>query len=242
MKKIQISIALIMIGTAGIGQSVFQKDTIPAKGGDLVITFIGHGSLLFTWQNKNIYIDPVGQYADFTKLPKADAILVTHDHGDHLDPEVVGILSGKETELYLTDLCQKKIRKGIIVTNGSSFKTAGISVIAVPAYNIISKRANGKPYHEKGDGNGYLLNISDLRVYVSGDTELIPEMKDIKDLDIAFLAVTEPYTMPVTMAVEAARTLKPKILYPYHLNKTNPEEIAKALKNSGIEIRIRKLE
>jgi L-ascorbate metabolism protein UlaG (beta-lactamase superfamily) len=242
MRKITLLLALFIMESALFGQSAFQKDTIPTQGGELIITFIGHGSLLFTWQDKQIYIDPVGQYADFSKMPKADAILVTHDHGDHLDAAVIESLSTVKTELYLTDLCQKKLLKGKIISNGGTFKAAGIPVEAVPAYNIISKRANGKPYHEKGDGNGYILTFSDVKLYVSGDTELIPEMKNIRDLDIAFLAVTEPYTMTVTMAVEAVKLLKPRIFYPYHLNRTNPEEIAQALKNSGIEVRIRKME
>jgi L-ascorbate metabolism protein UlaG (beta-lactamase superfamily) len=242
MRKITLLLALFIMESALFGQSAFQKDTIPTREGPLVITFIGHGSLLFTWQDKHVYIDPVGQYADYSKMPKADVILVTHDHGDHLDASVIETLSDGKTELYLTDLCNKKMQKGKIISNGDEFKAAGIPVEVVPAYNIVSKRANGKPYHEKGDGNGYVLSFSDVRLYVSGDTELIPEMSEITDIDIAFLAVTEPYTMTVAMAVEAAAMLKPRILYPYHLNQTKPEEIVKALNNKEIEIRVRKMQ
>ncbi len=232
---------MIFLGAGSYGQALFQKDTIKVAGGDLVITFIGHSSLLFYYQEKYIYIDPVAQVADFSKFPKADALLVTHDHGDHFDTEVINLLQKPGTELYLTGLCHKKIQEGKVIRNDDFFTASGVPVEAVPAYNIISKRGNGIPYHPKGDGNGYVLTFGKTRVYVAGDTELTPEMLKIKSIDILFLPVAEPYTMSVAMAAQAAAVINPKIFYPYHLNKTNPEEIVRALFNTGIEIRLRNL-
>ena len=229
----------LIVSMYGFSQVEFQRDTIPTDGGDLVITFLGHGSLQFKYQGKEIFIDPVSQVADFSGFKKADAILVTHQHGDHLDIKVIDLLSDNNTELYLTQLCHKEVKKGVIVTSGEYLAVAGIPVEVVPAYNIMGKRGNGIPYHPKGDGNGYILTFSNVRVYVAGDTEWIPEMKNFEAITIAFLPVALPYTMSVPMAVQVAKELQPKILYPYHFNQTNPEEVVKLLFGTDIEVRIR---
>jgi L-ascorbate metabolism protein UlaG (beta-lactamase superfamily) len=223
------------------GQKVFERDTILTSSGNLVITFIGHGSLLFNYQDKNLYVDPVMQIADYSKMPKADAILVTHDHGDHLDPVAIEKISKPETEIYLTKLCFEKLKKGKVCTNESFFMAAGIPVEATAAYNIVGLRGNGIPYHPKKEGNGYIMNFGQVKVYVAGDTELTPEMAKLKDIDIAFLPIGLPYTMEPSMAVEAAVMMKLKILYPYHFNNSNPEELVRALMGSQIEVRVRSM-
>ena len=241
--RVLIVLLVLVIGSArgSMGQKVFERDTIKTVSGDLVITFIGHASLLFTYLDRNIYIDPVMQVADYSLLPKADAILVTHEHGDHFDPVAIEKLTKPETEVYLTKICSEKYAKGKVCTNESFFMAAGVPVETVAAYNIIALRGNGKPYHPKGVGNGYVLTFGDLKVYIAGDTELTPEMAKLKDISIAFLPIGLPYTMEPSMAIEAAVRLKLKILYPYHFNNSNPEEIVRALMGSKTEVRIRSL-
>jgi len=224
-----------------MAQDAFQRDTIETQMDPLVITFIGHSTLQFTWQDQQIYIDPVVQMADFAKFPKADLILITHDHGDHFDKAAINLLKKPETSIVLTETCYDDLKSGIVMKNGSFQSFNGIDIEAVPAYNIIHRRGNGKPYHEKGIGNGYMVTFGLTRVYIAGDTEYIPEMKDFGKIDIAFLPVAEPYTMNIPMVDLAARTLQPTILYPYHLNKTDPDAIVKVLLDSGIDIRIRPL-
>jgi L-ascorbate metabolism protein UlaG (beta-lactamase superfamily) len=241
--KIKILFFMMMIGsTMGAGaQKVFETDTIPTSGGNLVITFIGHASLLFSYQDRNIYIDPVMQMADYSLFPKADVILVTHDHGDHLDPVAIEKISKPETGIFLTRLCFEKLNKGKVCQEGSFFIAAGIPVETVPAYNIYGLRGNGKPYHPKGEGNGYVLTFGQYKVYVAGDTELTPEMAKLKNIDIAFLPIGLPYTMEPAMAIQAAQTLKLKILYPYHFNNSNPEELVRAFVGTSTEVRVRPL-
>jgi L-ascorbate metabolism protein UlaG (beta-lactamase superfamily) len=241
--KFKLLLFIIMTGSvmAAMGQKVFESDTIKTAGGNLVITFIGHGSLLFTYQDKNIYIDPVMQVADYSLLPKADAILVTHEHGDHLDSTAIGKLSKPGTGIFLNQAGFDKVKFGKVCANESFFIAAGIPVETVAAYNIIGLRGNGKPYHPKGEGNGYVLAFSELKVYVAGDTEFTPEMAKLRNIDIAFLPIGLPYTMEPMMAASAAQMLKLKILYPYHFNNSNPEDVARALIGSSIEVRIRSL-
>lgn len=238
-----ILILVILLGTPqAFGQKKFERDTIPTTGGNLVITFIGHGSLLFTFQERNIYVDPVGQMADFSTFPKADAILITHEHGDHLDPDAIQKLLKPGTEVFINELSKKKYPAGRVFANESFLIAAGVPVEVMPAYNIVGKRGNGWPYHPKGDGNGYILAFGKTRVYVAGDTEQIPEMaKKFKDIQIAFLPISEPFTMSVYYAAEVAKLLKPEIVYPYHMNQANPEELVTFLKGTGIQVRIRSL-
>lgn len=224
-----------------MGQKGFVSDTVKTSAGNLVITCIGHASLLFNFQDRNIYIDPVMQVADYSQLPKADAILVTHEHGDHLDPVAIEKISKPETTIFETQACFDKLKKGQVFGNESFFVAAGVPVEAVAAYNIYGLRGNGIAYHPKGDGNGYVLTFGGVKVYVAGDTELTPQMSKLKNIDIAFLPIGMPYTMEPGMAIEAAKTLKPKILYPYHFNNSNPEEIVRAFIGTNTEVRVRSM-
>jgi len=219
----------------------FQKDIIETVGGDLAISFIGHGTLKFEYQDKVIHIDPWTRLADYSKLPKADAILITHDHNDHLDPEAVKILEKENTEILLPRICHEQLKKGRIINNGEYATAAGLPVEAVAAYNILARRGNGKPYHEKGVGNGYIISFSNVRVYVAGDTEYIPEMDKLQGIKIAFLPMNLPYTMEPALAAIAAKALKPEILYPYHYGESNTDDLVRLLMGSGIDVRIRAL-
>jgi len=223
-------------------QGKYEVDTIPTSAGDLQITFLGHGSLLFTFNGKHIYIDPFGEVADYSKLPKADVVLVTHEHFDHLDLKALAEIQTDRTAVVLTPLCSKQCPGCIEMRNGDQHTVNGVLVEAVPAYNIVNKRPDGKPFHPKGDGNGYILTFGDLRLYVAGDTENIPEMKSLQGIGCAFLPMNLPYTMTPEMAAEAARAFHPRILYPYHFGKTDTAKLGELLRQeSGIEVRIRRM-
>lgn len=220
----------------------FETDTVPTSKGDLKITFIGHGSLIFTFDGKVIHVDPYGKLADYAKLPKADLILITHDHQDHLDPAAVNAIRTPRTRVILPAACASKIEGGTVMTNGEAQTAADIPIEAVPAYNLVHMRAPGQPFHPKGAGNGYVLTFGDKRVYIAGDTENTPEMKALKTIDIAFLPMNLPYTMTPDMVADAARSFKPKLLYPYHYGDTDPAKLKALLQDvPEIEVRIRKM-
>ena len=220
----------------------FEEDIIKTKTGDLKITFIGHGTLMFTYGGKVIHVDAWSRLADYSRLPKADLILVTHEHGDHLDTKAIGIIRKEKTKVILTKACAEKVAGGIVMKNGDVRTVGGFRIEAVPAYNIVHKRSNGQPFHPKGRGNGYVVTFGKTRVYVAADTENIPEMKKLKKIDIAFLPMNLPYTMTPEMVADAAKAFGPRILYPYHYGQTDPNALVKLLKDfKKTEVRIRKM-
>lgn len=220
----------------------FEEDVIKTEAGDLKITFIGHGTLMFGYRDKIIHVDPVSREADYSHMPKADVILITHEHGDHLDPKAVDLIRREQSEVVLTRACAEKLTGGRVMNNGAAATVQGFKVEAVPAYNIVHKRDNGEPFHPKGRGNGYVVNFDKTRVYIAGDTENIPEMKQLKRIDVAFLPMNLPYTMTPDMAADAARMFTPRILYPYHYGQTDPNELVNLLKDTKIDVRIRKMQ
>ncbi|MGO9622019.1 MAG: MBL fold metallo-hydrolase [Desulfobaccales bacterium] len=227
-----------MVNSAG----KFEQDIIETGAGGLEITCIGHGTLMFTFGGRVIHVDPVGEYADYQTLPKADLILITHEHGDHLDAQAVELLRQPSTRVVLNQAGASQVPGGIVMKNGELKTEDGLQIEAVPAYNLVHLRPGGGPFHPKGDGNGYIITFGGKRVYVAGDTENTPEMKALKNIDIAFLPMNLPYTMTPEMVADAARAFKPKILYPYHYGSTNTGKLADLLKDSPeIEVRIRKL-
>ncbi len=219
-----------------------EQDTFPTSQGNLKITFIGHGTLMLEWASKVIHADPVSNLADYGSLPKADLILVTHEHGDHLDTRAIDLLRKQDTQIIITAKGAEKTKEGTIMKNGQTLTKQGIKIEAVPAYNIVHMRSPNTPYHPKGEGNGYILSFGDKRIYIAGDTENTPEMKALKNIDIAFLPMNLPYTMTPEMVADAARAFKPKILYPYHFGSTDTARLASLLKDQPeIEVRIRKM-
>ena len=239
-----IAIYILLISTCVLSaQQKFEKDIIKTSKGDLEITFIGHGTLMFKCGGKTIHVDPVSREADYATLPKADLILVTHEHGDHLDLNAIKMLKKENTEIVLTEICTQRDANGLVMKNGDIQKIMGLNIEAVPAYNLIHKRKNGNPFHPKGNGNGYVITFSDKKVYVAGDTENIPEMKKLKDIDVAFLPMNLPYTMTPDMVADAAKSFNPKILYPYHYGNTDPQKLIDLLKDQKeIDVRIRKMQ
>ena len=233
----------MILASSAHAQEQFQSDVIKTSSGDLLITFIGHGSLMFSFGGKVIHVDPYSKLADYSKLPKADIVLITHEHRDHLDLAALEKVRREKTRVVLTGAGAGQVNGGIIMKNGDKTTMEGIMIEAVPAYNIVGKRENGQSYHPKGSGNGYLITFGDKRVYVAGDTENIPEMKGFKNIDLAFLPMNLPYTMTPEMVADAAAMIQPKVLYPYHTGDTDIAKLTALMSGrKSTEIRIRKMQ
>ncbi len=219
----------------------FETDTITTSAGDVQVTFIGHASLMLRFGGKIIHVDPFDQLADYGRLPKADLVLLTHEHRDHLSP-ALGKVRTEKTVVVLTRLCAEQVGGGTVMNNGDVLTIMEIRIEAVLAYNLVHKRPDGAFYHPKGDGNGYVLTFGDTRVYVAGDTENTPEMKALKHIDYAFLPMNLPYTMTPEMVADAAKALKPKVLYPYHYGDSDTSRLVALLKDTPeIEVRVRRM-
>ena len=245
MKRFALIPALLLavIVLPLLGQPKCETDTLKSAEGNIVISFLGHGSVMFEFKGKVIYVDPVSRYADFSKMPKADLILITHEHGDHLDSAAIEGCRTEKTMILCTAACLPKARGGNVMKNGDTQTIGDVKVEAVPAYNIVHVRSEGVPFHAKGAGNGYVLTLGGKRIYTAGDTENVPEMSNLGTIDAAFLPMNLPYTMTPEMVAEAAKRIHPKILYPYHFGKTDTALLVNLLKDEkGIEIRIRKMQ
>lgn len=210
--------------------------------GEIGVTLIGHASLYLGYKDELIAVDPYSEVADYSALPEATAILITHDHYDHYDPEAIReiatpkttfIAPPKVTALLRDDGFEQRI---ITLENGDSAEYKDlIRIDAVPAYNIVRERAPGQPFHPQGVGNGYILTVDDKRIYIAGDTELTPEMRKINFIFIAFLPLMLPFTMNEEEFIEAAKIIEPVYLYPYHYNTVDKEWLQKALPNVVIK-------
>jgi L-ascorbate metabolism protein UlaG (beta-lactamase superfamily) len=233
----------IMVFTlSAAAEEAYETDIIKTSAGDLKITLIGHGTLMLTFGNEIIHVDPFTKVTDYEKLPKADVILITHEHHDHLDLKALALVRTEKTKVVLTEACSKQVKKGIIMKNGEVQTVNGLKIEAIPAYNLVHKRDNGQPFHPKGVGNGYIITFGNKRVYVAGDTENIPEMKSLQEIDCAFLPMNLPYTMTPEMVADAAKAFQPKILYPYHFGNTDTSKLLTLLQDQkGIEVRIRNM-
>lgn len=221
-----------------------NEDTFTtASGKQVKIECYRHASLGIIYDGHVIQIDPVTDKEHgivFDNKGKADAILITHDHYDHFDKTAIAQLSTDKTEIILNSDSQKELGKGIALKNGQTHTLdCGIKIEAVPAYNTTPEHLK---FHPKGRDNGYILNIENLRIYIAADTEVIPEMKNIKNIDIAFMPCNQPYTMTPTQLIEAAKIIHPKVLFPYHFSETNLNGIPAKMKELGIETRIREME
>lgn len=221
----------------------FQKDVFLTPGGkNVVITAIKHASFRIQYGGMEIQVDPVGKgcapATDYSAFPKADVILVTHEHFDHFDREAICALEKEETLVVANPVVRDMLGFGTALRNGErSEVAAGVSVAAVPAYNMTPGRTK---FHPKGRDNGYVLTLDGFRIYIAGDTEDIPEMAELAGtVDVAFLPCNQPYTMTPTQLARAARTIRPKVLFPYHYSDTPIGEVTELLKDTGIDVRIR---
>jgi L-ascorbate metabolism protein UlaG (beta-lactamase superfamily) len=217
-------------------------DRIQTTKGDLVIHPINHATLALGWNGQTIYVDPVGGAERFADLPKPDLILITHVHGDHLNAETLQAVAGDKTTIVAPSAVMKQLPPTLqaeakTLDQGKRTSLLGLDIEAVPAYNLAPDR---QKFHAKGRGVGYLLTLGGKRVYLSGDTEDIPEMRALKDIDVAFLSMNLPYTMTVEQAASAVREFKPKIVYPYHSRGSDLEKFKKLVgDDAGVEVRLR---
>lgn len=225
--------------TTSHAQQSFESDTFAVGQKKLVIHFIGHGTLMLDYDGLVIHIDPVSRYANYSKLPKADIILVTHQHQDHLDKNAIALIK-KETTVIIADKASQEILgEGQVMANGDTLTIKDIKIIAVPAYNTTKGRDK---FHPKGRDNGYVLYFGGKKIYIAGDTEDIPEMKNLKNIDIAFLPMNQPYTMTAKQLVKAVKMIKPQIVYPYHYGDNDISALPQLLKGiKGTELRIRRM-
>ena len=228
---------------AGKPTTTVETDVFSTKSGKLVkFHALLHSSIRIEYDGREIEIDPCGNLrgrtVDFTAMPKADILLVTHEHFDHYDTAALHLLTAEKTRLIMNPRCVELYGSGAAMKNGDRMKLAdGINLEAVPAYNTTE---GSQQFHPKGRDNGYILTLDGLRIYIAGDTEDIAEMADLKDIDIAFLPCNQPYTMTPEQLVRAAKIIKPKVLFPYHYGETDVSGIPAQL--PGVDVRIRHYE
>jgi L-ascorbate metabolism protein UlaG (beta-lactamase superfamily) len=214
-------------------------DTISADGGDIKITPILHGSVQVEFGGLAIYLDPWTR-GDYSQAPVADLILVTDIHGDHLDTEAIGKLSQEKTTLIVPEAAAGQVEGETVMANGEKVEISGVGIEAVPMYNLKRGPEEGKVFHDRGRGNGYILTLGGKRVYFAGDTACTPDMKALEEIDVAFVPMNLPYTMPPAEAAECVRAFAPKIVYPYHYRGSDLDEFTSALEDEPeIEVRIR---
>ena len=238
--NLRTSLAIVVILVLGGNRLlVAGSDAIPAAGGEILITPVMHGSMQVEFGDIVIHVDPWSK-GDYSAAPQADLILVTDIHGDHLDPEAIGSLSREDTELVVSAAVAEQLGSGTVIANGESLEVAGVVVEAVPMYNLERGPEEGKLFHEKGRGNGYLLTLGGKRIYIAGDTACIPEMQALQDIDVAFVPMNLPYTMPPEEAAECVAAFKPAIVYPYHYRGSDLQVFQDRLADAAeIEVRIR---
>lgn len=216
-----------------------ETDTFEAGGRPLRLTALGHSSLIWEWEGLTIHIDPHSAQADYSTLPRADWIFVTHEHGDHFDPQAIALVRKPGTRLIANPAVQALAQEGQALSNGDHLDLGSFTVEAMPAYNTTEGRTQ---FHPRGRDNGYILTFGPLRIYIAGDTEDTPEMKALKNIDVAFLPMNQPYTMTPDQVAVAARAFRPRILYPYHYGDTDTSLITALLApEKDIEVRIRRL-
>lgn len=204
----------------------------------LELTPIEHATMVLDWDGTIMYIDPVGGAEAFKGQPKPDIILITDIHGDHLNTETVAAVYTPKTKIIVPKAVKDKMPadwqdKVEVLDNDQDTNVGDFNIKGIPMYNL---REEAKKFHAKGRGNGYVIDHNDQRVYISGDTGAIPEMRELKNIDVAFVCMNLPYTMPVESAADAVLDFKPSVVYPYHYRGTEGlSDVAKfkALVNEG---------
>lgn len=234
-----------VVAESPIEDAVYEVDTFTTQSGKTVkVHALVHASMRIKYDGKEIQIDPVTKLGektiDYAAMPKADYLFITHEHHDHFDTTAIQLLTGDNTQLVTNQRCAEMLGYGTVMANGDMLQLAeDITLEAVPAYNTTEGH---QQFHPKGRDNGFILTLDGLRIYIAGDTEDIPEMAEIKDVDVAFMPCNQPYTMTVEQLVNAAKIVKPKVLFPYHYGQTDVSSIPSLLESDGVEVRIRHYE
>jgi len=230
--------AFALAGAVSLYAAV-PSETIQGTGGPITIQPITHAAVQIRFGNQVITVDPTMMGGDYAALPKADIVLITDIHGDHLDPGTITKASKATTTVVVPGAAAAQVKGATVVANGETKTINGIAIEAVPMYNLQRGPSAGQLYHTKGRGNGYVVTVGGKRFYFAGDTECVPEMKALKNIDVAFVPMNLPYTMPPNEAADCVKAFKPKIVYPYHYMGSDLNQFADALKGSGVEVRIR---
>jgi len=226
--KTNTLLALLIFSCLSFNPSQAQKTfdyTLNTDEGNVVVHILGHASLMFEWDNQNIYVDPYSSIYDFSSMPKADLILISHENNDHFDQTAINLIKKDSTLMIYTATCKQSSAfagSDTIMDNGDSIYIDGLPIKAIAAYNIVNSK------HVKGVGNGYVISFANRHVYIAGDTEFIPEMSDLGTIDLAFLGYSS-LNMTTDMFVEAVKTITPTIVIPYHYDNSNISSLVKAV-------------
>jgi L-ascorbate metabolism protein UlaG (beta-lactamase superfamily) len=218
----------------------------PTDGGEIAIHPVEHASFVMDTPAGTIFVDPVGDPSLYADLGTPDLILITHEHGDHYQPETLAALAAGKTQMIVNpsvyDMLPPELQaKAQSIANGDSTDALGLMIEAVPAYNITAGR---EQFHPEGRDNGYVLTIDGARVYISGDTEDTPEMRALSDIDVAFISMNLPFTMTADQAAAGAAEFGPAVVYPYHYRgrdggTQDPAEFARLLAAAGSQAEVR---
>jgi len=230
-------LACFLFALSSFAYSETAAQTFPTPAGTVKITPLYHASTLIEAGGKIIYVDPA-KPAKLAGMPKADLILITDIHPDHMDPACIALISKAGTEILAPPAVVATVTTAKPISNGETKTWQGWSIKAIPAYNLTRGPAPGKLFHEKGRGNGYVLTYGGMRFYFSGDTEGVPEMRALRNIDVAFVCMNLPYTMPPEEAADAVKAFHPKVVIPYHYHGSDLAVFKKGLEGTGIEVRV----
>ena len=242
LSVLTMGVLVTLSASAVKAQNMVSGDHIATGNGDLIVQPINHATFAMSWDEKTIYVDPVGGAERFVGLPGPDLIFVTDIHGDHLSADTLAAIVGADTVIIAPAAVAEQLPDGLrqktdILANDEETTVLGINIKGVAMYNLTEERLG---YHEKGRGNGYVAAFGGTRVYISGDTEDIPEMRSLDDIDIAFVCFNLPYTMTEDQAASAVRDFSPDVVYPYHYGESDLEKFSMLVgEGNGIEIRMR---
>ena len=242
--SLSVAIAVAMLaGLAGVAIAQIAGDAVSTSQGDLVIHPIDHATFVMGWNGKAIYVDPVGGADRFAGLPSPDVILVTDIHGDHLNAETLLALATPQTTIVAPAAAAEQLPAGLMgqtttLANGETRMLDDIGVEGVPMYNLTTERLQ---FHESGRGNGYVLTLGGVRIYIAGDTEDVPEMRALQNIDVAFVPMNLPYTMTEEQAASGVTAFAPDVVYPYHYRGSDVEKFKSLVEagGGGTEVRLR---
>ncbi len=218
MKKFLPGLIVFFLSTYVLAQNRATPDTIPTGKGELIIQPILHGTLVLSWNDMTIYVDPYGGKEKFVGLKDPTLILITDIHGDHLNQKTLDGLNTQRAQFIVPQAVKEKLpdemkRRAAAIDNGQTIVIEELEILAIPMYNLPE---TDDSRHPKGRGNGYVLTLGGKRIYVSGDTEDIPEMRNLQNIDVAFVCMNQPYTMSVDQAASAVIEFQPSVVYPFH--------------------------